>query len=139
MTRSKKKQQLIIRTFTHWPVFPRFTFSFFEVCLSVCDFNNLWHWLGRVFWLFSHSSVLAWRIPGTGEPDGLPSMGSHRVGHDWSDLAEAFRIQIKMQLLFCTHTYVDWTMNLKAVNPKFKEVQCCSFRPGAIKLLLLTG
>ena len=33
------------------------------------------------------SSVLAWRIPGTGEPGGLPSMGSHRVGHDWSDLA----------------------------------------------------
>ena len=29
-----------------------------------------------------HSSVLAWRIPGTGEPGGLPSMGSHRVGHD---------------------------------------------------------
>ena len=35
----------------------------------------------------THSSVLAWRIPGTGEPGGLPSMGSHRVGHDWSDLA----------------------------------------------------
>ena len=35
----------------------------------------------------SHSTVLAWRIPGTGEPGGLPSMGSHRVGHDWSDLA----------------------------------------------------
>jgi len=31
------------------------------------------------------SSVLAWRIPGTGEPGGLPSMGLHRVGHDWSD------------------------------------------------------
>ena len=30
----------------------------------------------------THSSVLAWRIPGTAEPDGLPSMGSHRVGHD---------------------------------------------------------
>ena len=30
----------------------------------------------------THSSVLAWRIPGTGEPDGLPSMGSHRVGHN---------------------------------------------------------
>ena len=29
-----------------------------------------------------HSSILAWRIPGTGEPGGLPSMGSHRVGHD---------------------------------------------------------
>ena len=37
----------------------------------------------------THSSVLAWRIPGTGEPVGLPSMGSHRVGHDWSDLAAA--------------------------------------------------
>ena len=35
----------------------------------------------------THSSVLAWKIPGTGEPDGLPSMRSHRVGHDWSDLA----------------------------------------------------
>ena len=35
----------------------------------------------------THSSVLAWRIPGTVEPDGLPSMGSHRVGHDWSNLA----------------------------------------------------
>ena len=37
----------------------------------------------------THSSVLAWRIPGTGEPGGLPSMGSHRVGHDWSDAAAA--------------------------------------------------
>ena len=37
----------------------------------------------------THSSVLAWRIPGAAEPGGLPSMGSHRVGHDWSDLAAA--------------------------------------------------
>ena len=37
----------------------------------------------------THSSVLAWRIPGTGEPGGLPSLGSHRVGHDRSDLAMA--------------------------------------------------
>ena len=36
-----------------------------------------------------HSSVLALRIPGTGEPGGLPSMGSHRVGHDWHDSAAA--------------------------------------------------
>ena len=35
----------------------------------------------------THSSILAWKIPGTMEPGGLPSMGSHRVGHDWSDLA----------------------------------------------------
>ena len=37
----------------------------------------------------THSSILAWRIPGTGEPGRLPSMGSHRVGHDLSDLAAA--------------------------------------------------
>ena len=37
----------------------------------------------------TYSSVLAWRIPGTGEPGGLPSMGSHRVGHYWNDLATA--------------------------------------------------
>ena len=44
----------------------------------------------------THSSVLAWRIPGTREPGGLPSLGSHRVGHDWNDLAAAASIsQIK--------------------------------------------
>ena len=37
----------------------------------------------------THSSVLAWRIPGTVEPGGLLSMGSHRVGQDWSNLAAA--------------------------------------------------
>ena len=40
----------------------------------------------------THSSVRAWRIPGMGEPGGLPSVGSHRVGHDGSDLAAAARI-----------------------------------------------
>ena len=45
------------------------------------------HALGKE--METHSSVLAWRIPGTGEPGGLPSMGSHRVGHNWSDLAAA--------------------------------------------------
>ena len=41
----------------------------------------------------THSSVLAWRIPGMGEPGGLSSLGSHRVGHDWSDLAAAALLQ----------------------------------------------
>ena len=35
----------------------------------------------------THSNILAWRIPGTEEPGGQPSVGSHRVGHDWSNLA----------------------------------------------------
>ena len=42
----------------------------------------------------THSRVLAWRIPGTGEPGGLPSLGSHRVGHDRSDLAAAAAVNI---------------------------------------------
>ena len=44
----------------------------------------------------THSSVLSWRIPGMGEPGGLPSMGSHRVGHDWSDLAAVAVIHVSM-------------------------------------------
>ena len=43
----------------------------------------------------THSSVLAWRIPGTGEPGGLPSMGLHRVGHDCSDLAAAAAVFLR--------------------------------------------
>ena len=56
-----------------WPSDFTFTFHF--------------HALGKE--MATHSSVLAWRIPGMGEPGGLPSMGSHRVGDDWSDLAAA--------------------------------------------------
>ena len=47
----------------------------------------------------THSSVLAWRIPGTGEPGGLPSMGLHRVRHDWSDLAAAAVNDIQINVL----------------------------------------
>ena len=42
-------------------------------------------------------TVLAWRIPGTEEPDRLPSLGSHRVGHDWSDLAAAQPLRVLFQ------------------------------------------
>ena len=58
-----------------------------------------WTWLSNFTFTFhfhalekemaTHSNVLAWRIPGMGEPGGLPSVGSHRVRHDWSDLAAA--------------------------------------------------
>ena len=53
------------------------------------DFTLFFHFHALEKEMASHSSVLAWRIPGTGEPSGLPSMGSHRAGHDWSDLAAA--------------------------------------------------
>ena len=51
------------------------------------DFTFTFHFHALEKEMAPHPSVLAWRIPGTGEPGGLPSMGSHRVGHDSSDLA----------------------------------------------------
>ena len=51
------------------------------------DFTFSFHFHALKKEMATHSSVLAWRIPGTGEPGGLPSMGSHRVRHDCSDLA----------------------------------------------------
>ena len=53
------------------------------------DFTFAFHFHTLEKEMATHSSVLAWRIPGTGEPGGLPSMGLHRVGHDWNDLAAA--------------------------------------------------
>ena len=51
----------------------------------------------------THSGVLAWRIPGTEEPGGLPSLGSHRVGHDYSDAAAA------AYYYYCSYGYlVTW-------------------------------
>ena len=55
----------------------------------------------------THSSVLAWRIPGTEEPSGLLSLGSHRVGHDWSDAAAAAAVlclALYIAYLFSTHS-----------------------------------
>src|SRR5574339_676030 len=56
---------------------------------QLSDFTFTFHFRALEKAMATHSSVLAWRIPGTGEPGGLPSMGSHRVRHDRSDLAAA--------------------------------------------------
>ena len=48
----------------------------------LCDFTLTFHFHELEKEMATHSSVLAWRIPGMGELGGLPSMGSHRVGHD---------------------------------------------------------
>ena len=53
------------------------------------DFTFTFHFHVLEKEMATYSIVLAWRIPGTGKPGGLPSMGSHRVGHDWGDLAAA--------------------------------------------------
>ena len=53
------------------------------------DFTFTFHFPALEKEMATHSSILAWRIPGTGEAGGLPFMGSRRVGHDWSSLAAA--------------------------------------------------
>jgi len=60
----------------------------------------------------SHSSVLAWRIPGTAEPGGLPSMGLHRVGHDWIDLAAAAAEKVSLKWIIIQLNFKNW-MNLE--------------------------
>ena len=56
------------------------------------DFTFTFHFHALEKEMVTHSSIFAWRIPGTGEPVGLPSLGSHRVGHDRRDLAAAAAI-----------------------------------------------
>ena len=76
----------------------------------------------------THSSVLAWRIPGTEEPGGLPSMGSHRVRHDWSDLAAA--AALSQYLKSSPHlepTQVKFQAFIKGKKPS--ESVCCHSLP----------
>ena len=76
-----------------WRMFPLFPYSHY-LLIGICGNQHTTSSHKDVrpslFRVFHISSVLAWRIPGTGEPGGLPSPGSHRVGHDWSDLAAAY-------------------------------------------------
>ena len=58
-------------------------------CTRLSDFTFTFHFHALEKEMATHPSVLAWSIPGTREPARLPSMGSHRVGYDWSDLAAA--------------------------------------------------
>ena len=63
------------------------------------DFTFTFHFHALEKEMATHSGVLAWRIPGMGEPGGLPSTGSHRVGHDWSDLAAAHARKVMLKIL----------------------------------------
>ena len=63
------------------------------------NFTFVFHFHALEKAMATHSSVLAWRIPGTGEPGGLPSVGSHRVRHDWSDLAAAAATDLLLGLV----------------------------------------
>ena len=66
------------------------------------DFTFTFHFHALEKEMAPHSSVLAWKIPGMGEPGGLPSMGSHRAGHDWSYLAAAAAAAVSIyEILLC--------------------------------------
>ena len=84
--------------------------------LSNFTFTFHFHALEKA--MATHSSVLAWRIPGTGEPGGLPSMGSHRVGHDLSDLAAAAPHLCAKSLLSVNSQWgPSWPLYLKLYTP----------------------
>ena len=69
-----------------------------------------------------HSSILAWRIPGMREPGGLPSMGSHRVGQDWSDLAAATACTSKVKLNIVHLGFNStWTENFQMFKLDLKK------------------
>ena len=86
------------------------------------DFTFTFHFHALEKEMATHSSVLAWRIPGTGEPGGLLSMGSHRVGHDWSDLAVAAHASKAMLKILQARLQ-------QYVNYELPDVQAC-FRKG---------
>ena len=83
------------------------------------DFTLTFHFHALEKEMATHSSVLAWRIPGTGEPGGLPFMGLHRVRHDWSDLAAA----AAEFYLECFMHHVTWCLSLalEILNHHFFE------------------
>ena len=85
--------------------------------LSNFTFNFHFYALEKA--MATHSSVLAWRIPGTGEPGGLPSMGSHRVGHDWSNLAAAAAYIHKS--CYCPKLLILWLIFTAVSQPSPKE------------------
>ena len=91
---------------TPWTEEPGRLQSVHEVSKSrtwLSNFTFTFHFHALEKEMATHSSVLAWRIPGTGEPGGLPSMGSHRVRHDWSDLAAAAAAAGRSQSLGKVH------------------------------------
>ena len=74
----------------------------------------------------THSSILTWRVPGRGNPGGLPSMGSHRVEHDWSNLAAAAAAAASIQKVFfyweksAKHQTQNFSIELELIHLNIK-------------------
>ena len=93
-----------------------------ELQTRLSDFPFTFHFPALEKEMATHSSVLAWRIPGTGEPGGLPSMGSPRVGHDWSDLAAAGRQMVAHSVKNHLPMQETWVWSLGQEDPLEKEM-----------------
>ena len=87
------------------------------------DFTFTFHFHALEVEMATHSSVLAWRIPGTAEPGGLPSMGSHRVGHNWSDLAAAAAEELKNKHTETDNTMTEIKNTLEGINRRITEAE----------------
>ena len=85
------------------------------------DFTFTFHFHELKKEMATHSNVLAWKIPGTAEPGGLPSMGSHRVGHNWSDLAAAAVTELGIQVI-----QEEWRKLLAPQPSVYPHVTCCA-------------
>ena len=71
------------------------------------NFTFTFHFHALELEMATHSSVLAWKIPEMGEPGGLPSMGSHRVGHNLSDLAAAAAAAVQFRQIYNDRKYIS--------------------------------
>ena len=89
---------------------------------QLSDFTVTFHFHALEKKMATHSSVLAWRIPGTGEPGGLPSMGSHRVQHDWSDLAvsRGYTLKFIVTRIRSWNSYL-WIRHLESRHRSLKQ------------------
>ena len=117
------------------------------------DFTFTFHFHALEKEMATHSSVLAWRIPGVAEPGGLPPMGSHRVGHDWSDLASAATLYSYHNYIcsdFCKNglgygNFCRQVLTLLWLKPIFKWILihpntlCISGFPDSVFWLLMYG
>ena len=88
----------------------------------------------------THSSVLAWRIPGTGEPGRLLSTGSHRVGHDWSDLATAttWHAESYFPNQGSNLSLLPWNLGVLISGPPGKSQACIFNSPHSPDLCSIT-
>ena len=98
------------------------------------DFTFTFHFHALEKAMATHSSVLAWRIPGLGEPGGLPSMGSHRVGHNWNDLAAAAAMVVVVD------TWIEASVKPRELDTttsefysKWKDSRMCGAPPNGIQ------